>query len=155
MNAEVLAMLFGINHHVLGVNMKGITHEESLAQPPGAGNCINWVLGHIAQQRNSILRLLEEPAIWTEAESAPYIRGSKPMIDAGAAAPLEKILGAIDRSQERIVAALARTSPERLTAAGPDGTVAEKIAMLHFHEAYHLGQIGLLRRLLGKEGAIR
>mgnify|MGYP001101362822 CR=1 FL=1 len=33
--------------------------------------------------------------------------------------------------------------------------VAEKIAMLHFHEAYHTGQVGLMRRLLGKDGMIR
>ncbi|MCH9008517.1 hypothetical protein IIA29_11025 [candidate division KSB1 bacterium] len=40
-------------------------------------------------------------------------------------------------------------------AADEKETVGEKLSFLHFHETYHLGQIGLLRRLAGKEGVIK
>jgi hypothetical protein len=36
-----------------------------------------------------------------------------------------------------------------------DEAVMEQVTFLGFHEAYHLGQIGLLRKMLGKEGAIK
>jgi uncharacterized damage-inducible protein DinB len=36
-----------------------------------------------------------------------------------------------------------------------DATVSEKLAFLQFHEAYHAGQIAILRRMAGKPGAIR
>jgi len=34
-------------------------------------------------------------------------------------------------------------------------TVGNQLAFFQFHEAYHAGQVGLLRRLAGKEGALR
>jgi len=34
------------------------------------------------------------------------------------------------------------------------GTVAEALTILGFHEAYHVGQLGIQRRLIGKDGAI-
>jgi hypothetical protein len=40
---------------------------------------------------------------------------------------------------------------------GPGGVeldVAHRTAFLQFHEAYHIGQLGLLRRIAGHERAI-
>jgi hypothetical protein len=34
-------------------------------------------------------------------------------------------------------------------------SAADALLRLHYHEGYHNGQIGLLRRLVGKEGAIK
>jgi hypothetical protein len=36
-----------------------------------------------------------------------------------------------------------------------DEALMEQLTFMGFHEAYHLGQIGLLRNILGKEGAIK
>ena len=36
----------------------------------------------------------------------------------------------------------------------PDETIGSLLAGLSFHEAYHAGQIGLLRRIVGKQGAL-
>jgi|GEM_PF-4157679 len=36
-----------------------------------------------------------------------------------------------------------------------DKDLLEQLTFLGFHETYHLGQIGLIRKLLGKEGAIK
>ena len=36
-----------------------MTHQDSLLQVPGV-NCLNWVLGHIADSRDRVLRLLGE-----------------------------------------------------------------------------------------------
>ena len=35
-------------HRIVRLNADGISHEESLGQPQNAGNCLNWVLGHLS-----------------------------------------------------------------------------------------------------------
>ena len=61
-----------------------------------------------------------------------------------------------DATQERLLAGLAAMPEAKLQEPSMrDMNVGEWLSFLHFHEAYHIGQTGLLRRLAGKEGAIR
>jgi hypothetical protein len=144
MTETLLAQQFELNHHVAHVNFEGIMHDESLVHPAPGGNCLNWVLGHVVATRNVLMEILGEPPIWSTADAQPYQRGTHPPLDAARAIPLADVLAAFDRSQE--------TVRRRLPSASPDSLAA--VAGLSFHESYHLGQCGLLRRLLGKHGAI-
>lgn len=155
MNPELLAKMFEFNHYCLEKNTKGLTHEDSLVQPHPGGNCLNWVLGHIVATRNSILKLLRESPIWRDEEAALYIRGSKPIQNGDNAHSFEKILNDYNRSQESILNALKGMSKDAMETKIDEETLGEKLAGLHFHEAYHVGQIGVLRRIAGKEGAIQ
>ncbi len=72
------------------------------------------------------------------------------------------VLAALDESQTRILEKLATISDEQLAAEPPAGINAfkaksldELLTIAHFHESYHSGQTGILRRLLGRDGAIR
>ncbi len=151
MNRESLEVLFGANFHVIQVNTNGITHEDSMVQPQPAGNCINWVLGHIVVHRNKILNLVGKPAVWSADEVAPYVRGSAPMRDLALAQPFSKILEDFARSQEVLIGALGAMGDEAMKR----DDAGEKLTWLSFHETYHAGQIGLLRRIAGKDGMIR
>lgn len=151
MKPETLEVLFGANFHVIQVNTNGISHEESLVQPKPAGNCMNWVLGHVVAYRTDVLRLVGQQPVWNEHDAAVYLRGSEPLADAAKARPLPQILEDFARSQETLIQGLRALTPEDLQR----DELGEKITWLHFHEAYHAGQIGLLRRLVGKEGMIR
>lgn len=155
MNADTLTMLFNLNHRVLEMNTGGVSHDESLQHPAPGGNCMNWVLGHIVASRNSLLELAGEEPVWSEEEAAPYARGSDGLRDSSQARPLAGILADLGRAQERLLARLGRMSDNDLAAPAGDGTIGSQLAFFHFHEAYHAGQVGLLRRLLGKEGTIR
>lgn len=155
MSAQSLKKLFDVNRYALSVNVEGITHEESLIQPPRGGNCLNWVVGHIVANRNHVLRLLGEEPIWSEAEAEAYRRGSAPILDGARARPFAKLVEDFHRSQERLGAALDRADDAKLAEKEGKETVGESLAFLHFHEAYHIGQTALLRRMAGKEGAIR
>ena len=57
------------------------------------------------------------------------------------------------------MAGLAAVSEPELSAPAPDksaaDTVGETLFVLQFHEAYHAGQTGLLRRMAGHDGAIK
>ena len=159
MNADILASQFRFNHAAVKANVEGLTHEDSLRQPAPAGNRVNWVVGHILASRNRIFTLLGEGPAWDPAAAARYARGSAPLKDGALAPRLEALLDTFDRSQERLLGALGRAKQPELEKPidGPLGakTLGESLALLQFHEAYHAGQTGLLRRLAGKEGAIR
>jgi hypothetical protein len=156
MTAEGLKRLFGYNHYAIGVNARDLSHEESLLGPQPGGNCANWVLGHIVASRGGVLSLLGEQPVWNDAESERYKRGSAPIVGTeDGPRPFPEILEAFDRSQERVLAGLSRVSNEQLGSAATEGSMASRLAGLQFHEAYHAGQLGLLRRIAGKEGAIK
>jgi uncharacterized damage-inducible protein DinB len=152
MNAESLAKNFGLNHGVIKMNTDGLTHEESLKIPEPGGNSLNWVLGHIIAERNTILGLLGEDPVWSESEAAPYERGTGPTLDA--ARPLDEILADLGRSQERLGKRLGELSDADLTREIDGATLGDRLSFLQFHETYHVGQTGILRRLAGKKGAI-
>ncbi len=151
---DVLMMNFHTNHWVLSKHAAGISQEQSVARSDEGGNSFNWVLGHIVASRNDIFALLGEPPVWNEADAAPYVRGSHEL-DPAAARPLTAILADLDRSQEQLTARLERLTAAELATVRGDSTIGKQLAFLQFHETYHVGQTGLLRRLAGKEGVIR
>lgn len=159
MTGALIAKQFGLNHSVTHRNLSDMTHDESLVHPGPAGNCANWVLGHIVGTRNFVMAALGEPPVWTEDEAAGYTQGSKPLT-ADRARRLEDLLAALDRSQALMtekIGALDQSGLDRTVGpVGPLGeqSVAERLMTLSFHESYHVGQFGLLRRLLGKANAI-
>ena len=154
MSPELLQTLFDVNQRVLHRNVSGLTQEDSLIQPPEGGNCLNWIAGHIVATRNGLLKLLGEEPIWSSEDEALYKRGSKPIQDGSRAKALSAILADYDRSQERLRAGIARLTPQAMEGKRGDDVLGESLHFLHFHEAYHIGQTALLRRMTGKEGAI-
>lgn len=155
MTTEGLKLLFQYNHYAIGVNARDLTHEESLLGPNPGGNCANWVLGHIVQNRGAVLELLGEQPVWSPSDGELYKRGSAPIAGGATPKPFPEILEALDRSQERLLAGLSRMRDSDLGSADTKGSLVAKLAGLQFHEAYHAGQLGLLRRIAGKKGAIQ
>ena len=49
---EDLITALGRNLDVIKAQTKGLSHADSLLQLPFRGNCLNWVLGHIAGTRS-------------------------------------------------------------------------------------------------------
>jgi hypothetical protein len=156
-NLDKMVQSFALTHRLIHKQAAGLTHAESILQPPFRGNCFNWVLGHIIESRNEVLTLLKEVPALTEAEASLYQSGSEPITNGQAAVPLERLLAALDDSQARITAALPQVSPETLAAIynqERQQTVGDRIAGLHWHETYHTGQLELLRQLAGKNDKV-
>ena len=163
MDAKTIEMTYDFTFMVLNKNTEGVTHEMSLVAPPPGGNCMNWVLVHILSTRIPILKLAVADPIWTDAEAETYRRGSRPLAPGrvAEARPFPSLLADLARTQEALKAALSRITPEQLAAPGleavPGGLqpVGTQLAVFNFHESYHSGQIGILRRFLGMPGAIQ
>jgi hypothetical protein len=67
------------------------------------------------------------------------------------------MLADLELTQERLRRGLENLPPEELDLHHEEGAKRPRGAQLHFmhfHEAYHAGQLGLLRRIVGRPGAI-
>jgi len=162
MNAIDLVKMYELSYSALNRNLGGITNEESLLMPDAGGNSLNWVFGHVVTTRNTALRLAGSNPVFTGEDASIYQRGSNPT-GSEKYLDLATLRGYWDDSQRQIIPALAGLSDEQLSGEVPEpfrrpplnGSLAEALGRLHFHEAYHNGQIGLLRRFVGHEGAIK
>jgi uncharacterized damage-inducible protein DinB len=157
MDGPTLAYQLEWTQRTIGVNIEGITHDDSLSRPDAGGNCINWVLGHIVASRNGMLATLGQPPYWSDDSVALYRRGSSGELPTDGLKSLPTLITDLDASSARVRAALETVDESALAAPAPSGdrTVGQRLAFLVFHESYHVGQIGLLRRLVGQPGAIR
>ncbi len=155
MTRETLLDLFTINHGALHLNVKDLSDQDALVQPAPDGNCLAWVVGHLVSSRDSALKLVGAGAFWDPESTKRYARGSAPVRGPGDGKPLAALLADFDLSQERLTAWL-KSAPDSAWTSPLEGwgTVAKGLFFLHFHEAYHIGQTGVLRRLAGKKGAI-
>jgi hypothetical protein len=147
MMTESILFNFGRNMIFLREKTDGLTHAESVLQPPFPGlNCLNWQVGHIASFRNRLLQLLgAEPAL-DPAIAQRYAAGSDPVLgDEPGIGQLGDLLRAIDVAQERLTAAIPKIAPERAAEVIGAGqfsmTVGEWVVFYMRHEAYHIGQL--------------
>ena len=70
MSPQDLAEAFGLNLRVLKMQTAGLSHEDSLLQPPFRGNCLNWVLGHTTANRDKALAAFGETEIMSPTARA-------------------------------------------------------------------------------------
>jgi uncharacterized damage-inducible protein DinB len=151
-----------LTQNMVRLNVDGVSHEESLIQPRLEGNCLNWVLGHLLAIYTGVLPLLGQQPVRPREELSRYARGASAITTPADALPLDDLKTWWEESCARVAAGLAALPEERLAERAPfsptnnpDETVGSLLATVLFHQAYHAGQLGTLRRIAGKPGAIR
>jgi uncharacterized damage-inducible protein DinB len=160
--AETLAVQMRYTHWVVNATLKDVPDDRYYEAPAAGGNCLNWVLGHLVDARNGCLLMLEREPVIDKAAAGRYGRGSAPVTGPDDAVPPAELLAAFNAAQEPIVAGIAALSAEALAAPAPfspgndpEETVGSLLAGLVFHESYHAGQLGVIRRTLGLESIIK
>lgn len=143
-------------------NIEGLTHEESLIQPEPGGNCLNWIMGHLVWTYAGALPLVGQKPMLEQSRLSQYRRGGPPLEDPAEALDFGELLAAWNEGARRMDTGLADFPSERLEQAAPGSptgnpneTVRSLLATVMFHQAYHVGQTGVLRRLIGKPGAVK
>jgi hypothetical protein len=135
--------------------------EDWTFQPaPGAQHAL-WLCGHLACAQDLLVfqRCLGEPA--TDPEFAAHfpIGSDVPSREASGWPSVERVRTFMDSMQARVEAAVAEMDDAFLAqpATGKDGAAHPHyhdrlglICHLNRHEAFHTGQIAIIRRLLGK-----
>ena len=140
--------VYKFNHRVIRMNLDGISHEDSLKTPAEGGNSLNWILGHVILSRDEIFELLGLEKSCDEKMFTKYERGTKDFGPADAI-KLETLIEMFDESQRKLEEKIKEVDLKT------DEEKSKNLAFYSFHEAYHAGQTGLLRRICGKEGAIK
>ena len=150
-----------LTQKVVHMNVSGISQQESLIHPEPEGNCLNWVLGHLVCVYNNVMPLVGQKSLPEADKLKRYDRGSAPLRNPAEAMELSTLLSIWDEASKRMDAGLASLTPEALDARAsfspsndPNETVRSLISTVLFHQAYHSGQLGVLRRVAGKPGAI-
>lgn len=126
---------------------------EHLVRTTGKANSILWTIGHIVVGRLRLLTMLgedveitwqhlfgkgsdEKPAMTYPPAAAVTARHRE------AAALLEAQLGALTMARLE--------EPARYDLPGTEGTLLSTINYFAFHEAYHMGQVAALRKVLNR-----
>jgi uncharacterized damage-inducible protein DinB len=148
-----IAYIFQANDGLIRQTLSDLPADALWKQPGGQGNSIMWIVGHITQTRAGMLSLLGERAStgWGEL----FRRGAQRQDVSAYPAPQAIKSVGIDLTQ-RLRAKLETITEEELAAPInaavklPNvNTVVEALAFFAFHEAYHVGQLGYVKKALG------
>jgi hypothetical protein len=134
-----IAGTFSTNTGLVSKALAGIRDDEWGTRPGGESNPPAWVFGHLVYSRGLLLRLLGLE--WTAAWERLVDRGTEPV-------ETERYPARVAGTLENVTAeALAQPVANGLPSF--DGKVAGAVALLGFHETYHVGQLGYLHKWLG------
>ncbi len=150
---EYLRMLEG-NRGLIEMQIEGITDALSLLQPANGGNCLRWVLGHLADNLAQIIRLLgEEPAVEANslkrfARTSAPVKGDEPGLPS-----MEEIMQVYRQLEKQIfekIGTMYESDFDEETGTGEwKGSLGWKLYFFAFHHHYHIGQLEYLRNLAG------
>jgi hypothetical protein len=147
-----LADQFYVTTNFLIKALGGLERDALLTRPGARSNPPIWIAGHLAQSRARLVNLLGggraipwpglfetgsrvvDLAIYPEAEAIVSI--------------WRELASELDERLEMVDGAALEGNPPPRTAS-PDGTLRGAIALFAFHEGYHIGQLGFLRKWLG------
>ena len=157
-DASQLAKAFNRNTAIIGMQIAGLSHEDSLLQTPYKINCLNWTVGHILVNRERTIATAGGEPLFGDTLDR-YRRESEPIIEDGPGVlPLDELAAGILASQERIEELLNEMGDEAFSAEEDlDGrmvSVARRLHFDYFHDTYHTGQTELLRQVAGTNDAI-
>jgi uncharacterized damage-inducible protein DinB len=152
------AQVLEVNAALIARAVDGLSHEELLRHPGEHGNPMLWIAAHVVATRGGLLKMLG--GAWDEpAWARDFVRGSaRP---AGAAyPPVSRVLATLTATGGALAAAIETVDESRWNAPSPrsfpfaDTSLRGALAFLVFHETYHVGQLGYLRRWLGHAGLV-
>ncbi len=142
-----------------GRSLKGLVKdfgEEDWSIQDACGHNPKWIVGHLATYRHRVLGLMGLPdpaapwaAVFARGTTSTDVPGDVDMQEVIASFQAAQVLMA-DRWEALTQEDLAIPTGRKL----PDGSedVGGAIRFLAWHETYHLGQLGLLRRMAGRPG---
>lgn len=153
-SATAFTGIFGTTDHIMSLVLDDLTDEQACARPRGEGGpSISWVVGHLLHYRLTLLGRfgVERPNPYaelfgegsaTDGEGYPSI-GELDDAWKAVAGPFGQAIGQLaDEQFDRRL-----DEPWR-----PDETLRDRIAFMAWHEAYHVGAIGQIRKSLGLPG---
>ena len=146
--------MLALEQEIVHAQTAEMTKEEFLMQPAPGGNCMLWVLAHLADNLREIQQALgADPLQGTEIldrfkRGSEPVRGPEPGLPSGA-----EVLAVYDRLHQALTTRLSAMTPTDFDEQIPmHGSQARRgwVAFFYiFHHSYHVGQLEYLRNLAG------
>ncbi|MDX2006127.1 MAG: DinB family protein [Meiothermus sp.] len=92
--------------------------------------------------------------LWDQGDLERWVQSPTPL-QPGEAGDWNSLLADLGRSQEALMGLLTGLSADDLERQTPFGPLGSVLAFLATHEAYHVGQLAMLRRALGMPGVLK
>jgi hypothetical protein len=142
--------------------LEDVAADDWFAMPGGAPTHLAWQVGHLAMAEYGLclFRQRGRQEVDTELMSSKFrkqfSRGTRPEADPALYPPIDEIRATFDRVHAQVLVEAPTFTPESLAVEidMPYAATNTRLGALLFcshHEMLHAGQIGLLRRLLGKD----
>ena len=146
---------FERNRRIVQTQCEGLSHADSLVQPPFEANCLNWTVGHLVVHRDKILGALGAEGVLDNTTFARYTNESDPVqSDGPEIRQLPELLAALDETQQRLATAIANADMDAPFDHERFKTVGARVRFYYFHDTYHTGQTELLRALAGRSDKV-
>jgi hypothetical protein len=132
--------------------LAGVARDAFLARPSGSTNSLVWIAGHVLQSRVRLRRLVGEDA---EMPWPDIFGPSGPLADPSSYPSSGELVERWRRESEALARRLDALDDGTLNRApgmrvpSHDGTLLGAVAFAAYHEAYHAGQMGYLRKWHG------
>ena len=149
---KAIAEQFRVTTNLFVKALAGMDGEALLTRPGARSNPPIWIAGHLTQSRARIVTVAGGSARipWDGLfETGSVIRdlAAYPTADSLLAVWSSLSDALMDRLGALTASQLDGPPPPRV--ASPDETLRGALALLAFHEGYHVGQLGFLRKWLG------
>jgi uncharacterized damage-inducible protein DinB len=144
---------FGTSFGFLQQNLKGFDSQNATNTPAQGGNSAAWLLSHIVAARQMPLVFSGGQPIWNQESLQRWAR-SPAALEAHETTDWNQLCDDLNKTQEVLMAHLATLEASDLERQTPAGTLGSTLAFLATHEAYHVGQVAMLRRALGMPGVM-
>ncbi|HXC17846.1 MAG TPA: DinB family protein [Holophagaceae bacterium] len=129
---------------LMELNLQGISQELADSAPAEGVNSVAWVLNHVVNSRiwmlGTVLKSEYTPSIPQPKSLAEFVAA----VDETQAAIGKAFEGVHDWNDPQIHPVTQATMP-----------LEQIVGTFFMHEAYHLGQLGVARKLLGLPGALK
>jgi hypothetical protein len=139
-----------------------VEERDWFVMPAGCATHVAWQVGHVAMAEYGLCLFRQrgrQPVdleLMTSGFRKLFSRGSAPVAEAGKYPSPAEIRATLERVHAQVVKEAAGFTAEQMqeTAEMPWAVEATKLGALLFcshHEMLHAGQLGVLRRLLGRQ----
>jgi uncharacterized damage-inducible protein DinB len=148
-----LVTILDLNTDLLLNALDGLSESEAQHRLPGGGNSVAFLAAHLTDSRHFLASRLGHPAA---NPLARYLADAKSIDDIRSWATLDQVRAAWISISSHLLGILESLGAEELDRLNAhrfpcdDTTVLGMVAFLSQHDSYHIGQVGFLRRQLGR-----
>jgi hypothetical protein len=150
--ARPIISLYGLSNGILATGIGDLSNEDGRRRSRGgAGPSNAWTIGHLCHYKIKVLQLLGQSRDNAFASTFEHAAAT----DGAGYPPLADLAGTFATLNGELCTALA--SSDRLEAPMPgaglhdEKRIVDTVLFLAWHEAYHIGGIGAIRREQGRK----